>query len=71
MAIRIANDKQKAKEEDINDRSYIKVYTDGSGMDGQIGAAAVLYHNGVLKRKIRMRLGLLGDEPSKSRPTLF
>ena len=30
---------------------------DGSRVDGQIGAAAILYHDGVLRRKMRMRLG--------------
>ena len=30
---------------------------DGSGIEGQIGAAAVLYCNGVLKNTRRMRLG--------------
>lgn len=37
--------------------SHIKVYTDRSGIDGQIGAAAVLYWDGIMKR--RLRLGLM------------
>ena len=37
--------------------SHIRVYMDGSGIEGQIGAAAVLYWDGVLKRKRRLRLG--------------
>ena len=37
--------------------SRIRVYTDGSGIKGQIGAAAVLYWDGVLKRTRRLRLG--------------
>jgi hypothetical protein len=51
VAIRIAGSKEKAKAEDLVDGTPIKVYMDGSGLDGHIGAAAVLYRNGVLKRK--------------------
>ena len=57
VVIRIAGDREKAREEDIADRASIKVYTDGSGIEGQIGAAAVLYCDGVLVKKRRMRLG--------------
>ena len=57
VAIRITENKEKAKEEDLADEADIKVYTDGSGYEGQIGAAAVLYRNGVLKKKRRLLLG--------------
>ena len=57
VAIRVAEGKEAAKEEDRLDMTTVKVYTDGSGYEGQIGAAAVLYRNGVLKGRRRMRLG--------------
>ena len=40
-----------------NDNPDVKVFTDGSGMEGKIGAAAVLYRNGNLKTKLRYQLG--------------
>ena len=57
MALRIAGSKELAKVEDLADQSVIKVYMDGSGIEGQIGAAAVLYHNSVLKSRRRMNFG--------------
>jgi ribonuclease HI len=35
----------------------IKVFTDGSGLNNTIGAAAVLYRNGRVKSKLRFQLG--------------
>ena len=46
--LRIAGNKELAKDEDLRDRSHIKVYMNGSGIDGHIGVAAVLYRDGIL-----------------------
>ena len=53
------NDKETAKREDRADNTCTKVYTDGSGVGGQIGAAAVLYRDGMMVSSRRMRLGSL------------
>ena len=42
-------------EQDITDA---KIFTDGSGMEGKIGASAALYRNGRLKSTLRYKLGL-------------
>jgi ribonuclease HI len=39
------------------DHPDVKIFTDGSGMEGQIGAAAALYRNGRLKSTLRYKLG--------------
>lgn len=61
FSARIAPDKKSAIEEDINDKAQVKLYSDGSGIDGSIGASAVLLHyhpqGGVTKRTLRYRLG--------------
>ena len=36
VALRVAGNKEMAKDEDLGDRSCIKVYMDGSGIDGHI-----------------------------------
>jgi ribonuclease HI len=54
---RIADSRQEAKAEEEQDRTDIKIYTDGSGHDNKIGAAAVLYKAGVEKARLRLRLG--------------
>ena len=40
-----------------NDNPDVKVFTDGSGMEGKIRATAVLYRNRNLKTKLRYQLG--------------
>jgi len=43
----------------------VRVYSDGSGMDGDIGAATVLYRNGEMKAILKRHLG------SEDRHTVF
>ena len=43
VAIKIANNEDEAITNTNQDNPDVKVFTDGSGMDGKIGAAAVLY----------------------------
>jgi hypothetical protein len=50
-------DTDKAIEAIARDRADVKVFTDGSGMEGKVGAGAVLYRNGRLKTKLRHQLG--------------
>jgi ribonuclease HI len=61
FVIRVASSRENAITMDDNDSATIQVYTDDSGMDGQIGASAVLYRNGVKKSSLQMRLGPEGD----------
>ena len=57
LAIRVADTKERAKQEDEVDRARVKVYSDGSGLEGQIGAAVVLYRDGELRAVKRYKLG--------------
>jgi ribonuclease HI len=58
VAIRIANDEDKAIANVNQDSPDIKVFMDGSGMKGRIGAAAVLYRYGRAKTELRYKLGM-------------
>lgn len=43
--------------EDLNDRRPIRVYCDGSGYDGKIGASAILYIGSEIKETLHFHLG--------------
>lgn len=53
----ITNNVNEALESLKWDRPDVKVFTDGSGREGKIGAAAVLYQNGKMKTKLHHWLG--------------
>jgi ribonuclease HI len=57
IKIHIAKSKEEARKEDEEEEARWKVYTDGSGMEGMIGAGAVLYKDGRVKDTRRLRLG--------------
>jgi ribonuclease HI len=45
----IAPSKEQAMEEETGDSTFVRIYSDGSGIEGNIGSATVLYHqqNGI------------------------
>jgi hypothetical protein len=47
VVTRIAPDRETALKEEEDDNSQFRIYTDGSGYEGHVGAGAVLYRNGV------------------------
>ncbi|KAF9562670.1 hypothetical protein CPC08DRAFT_817033 [Agrocybe pediades] len=53
----ISSTRLDAKKLDENDKNDIKIYTDGSGKGGNVGAAAVLYHGGEIPEVSRYHLG--------------
>ena len=57
LAIQIMPTTEIALQEELTDRTNIKVYSDGSGIDGKIGSSVVLFR-GEVKRKLRYQLGL-------------
>lgn len=40
-----------------NNKPDVKIFTDGSGMEGKIGTAAILYQNGWMKTTLQYQLG--------------
>ncbi|KAF8811141.1 hypothetical protein BYT27DRAFT_7071727, partial [Phlegmacium glaucopus] len=55
--IRIAESKDEAIEEEGKDEADVRIYTDGSGLDGRIGAGAVLFRGHQEKKAIYYYLG--------------
>lgn len=55
--IKIADNADEAILDMEQDHSDVKIFTDGSGMEGKIGAATTLYRNGRLKSKLQYKLG--------------
>jgi ribonuclease HI len=57
----IADTREESKAADSNDDPDAKVYADGSGIEGNAGAAAVLYKKGRHSKTLRYCLGPLTD----------
>jgi len=57
MMLHIVDSKEQVKEEEEADRSRVKVHIDGSGYKGQVEMAVVLYQDGEVRSRRRLRLG--------------
>lgn len=57
IGTKIAPNKEVATEEEENNRDNVQVYSDGSLIDGGVGAAAVLYRKGVEEETLHKHLG--------------
>ena len=57
----IAESREESKEADEADEPDAKIYTDGSGVDNNAGAAAVMYRRGRCTKTVRYYLGPLTD----------
>jgi ribonuclease HI len=53
----IPEDKDEAKRRIEEDNATIKIFTDGSGFENGVGAAAILYKHGRRKRSLKLHLG--------------
>ena len=51
--------REKSKEEDAEDKVDICVYSDGSGIEGMVGTAAVMFCDGQEATSLRYQLSLL------------
>jgi hypothetical protein len=58
VSVKIISNAEDAITDMEQNQSDIKIFTDGSGMEGKIGAAAALYRNNHLKSTLRHKLGL-------------
>jgi ribonuclease HI len=57
VELQIARKKEEAADEDELAREEIRVYSDGSAIDGGVGAAAILMRDGEVKDELRFYLG--------------
>jgi len=59
FCMRIASTREESRAEDCTDQAEVRAYSDGSGIDGHAGAAAVLYRGNRVIKTLRYFLGPL------------
>ena len=53
----VAGSREESREDDLRDKAELCAYADGLGMDGRVGAAAILFHPGCEVKLLRYLLG--------------
>ena len=59
LQLQVADTREESREEDEGDKADVRVYLDGSGIEGMAGAAAVLFRDGQEIRSLWYQLGPL------------
>lgn len=59
LQLQVADTREESREDDERDKADVQVYSDGSGIEGMAGAAAVLFRDGQEIRSLRYQLGPL------------
>ena len=59
VRLQIANMQEESKDEDVVDTADLRVYSDGLGIEGMAGVAAIMFRNGQEVKSICYLLGLL------------
>ena len=59
VRLQIANMQEESKDEDVVDTADLRVYLDGSGIEGMAGTATIMFRNGQEVKSICYLLGPL------------
>ena len=59
LRLQIADTREESREEDEGDKADVRVYLDGSGIEGMASAATVLFRDGQEIWSLRYQLGPL------------
>ena len=59
VQLQIADTREESKDEDVVDTADLRIYSDGSGIEGMAGTAAIIFRNGQKVESIHYLLGPL------------
>ena len=59
VRLQIADTREESKDEDVEDTAYLCVYSNGSGIEGMAGAAAIVFRDGQEVKSVHYLLGPL------------
>ena len=57
--LQIADTREESKDEDAEDMADLRIYLDGSGIEGMVGAATIVFRDGQEVKSVRYLLGPL------------